>query len=172
MEQWNIFFGRVAEELCEDEEWASKNNEQCWNGTDVGSYDLPTVNFSQPFANPEYQGADFLSFRGNYIEERLRLHWLNSRIVHILSGRYSQDANKYVTTRAEAMVDDEDYSDYEEEGSGSVSTSHKYSPYFERKDNTIDIVIEPYSAKSFAEGNCCFSVVIVIFCIVNHVLEL
>ena len=59
-----MFFGNVPENVCGEEDWASKDDERCWNGTDVGSYNLPTVNYTHPFKNPEYQGVDFLTFRG------------------------------------------------------------------------------------------------------------
>uniref|UniRef100_A0A1I7TRU8 Glypican-6 n=2 Tax=Caenorhabditis tropicalis TaxID=1561998 RepID=A0A1I7TRU8_9PELO len=70
MEEWSVFFGNVPEKLCGEEEWASEDENKCWNGTEIGSYNLPVVNYTHPFKNPEYQGADFLTFRGNYIEER------------------------------------------------------------------------------------------------------
>ncbi|CAI2358158.1 unnamed protein product [Caenorhabditis sp. 36 PRJEB53466] len=135
MEEWQRFFGNVPEQLCGEEKWASEGNEYCWNGTDVGTYELPMVNYSQPFKNPEYQGTDFLSFRGSYVEERLRLHWLQSRIRHVLSGRAAQESSTF-SHRAEAIVraDDEDYSDYDYEG----VLKPKLSPHMhEENDGTL-----------------------------------
>ncbi|CAL2051658.1 unnamed protein product [Caenorhabditis brenneri] len=158
MEELSVFFGNVPEELCGEQDWSSKDEEKCWNGTDVGMYNLPVVNYTHPFKNPEYQGTDFLTFRGSYIEERLRLHWLQSRITHILSGKESQKAQTYYSHRAEARIqtDDEDYTDYDEEGSGnspgsgsfSPSSKREYSPHFRKNDEKIEIVIEPYPVKS------------------------
>ncbi|UMM43619.1 hypothetical protein L5515_019055 [Caenorhabditis briggsae] len=161
LEEWKIFFGNLPEELCGDEDWSSQDDEKCWNGTDVGRYNLPEVNYTHPFKNPEYQGIDFLTFRGSYIEERLRLHWLQSRISHVLSGKESQKSGTYYS-KAEARIqtDDEDYNDYDYEGSanapGSGSSKPEYSPYFKKTDNDkIEIVIEPFPVK-FVKSPCEF----------------
>ncbi|CAO4386964.1 unnamed protein product [Caenorhabditis nigoni] len=170
LEEWKIFFGNLPEELCGDEDWSSQDDEKCWNGTDVGRYNLPEVNYTHPFKNPEYQGIDFLTFRGSYIEERLRLHWLQSRISHILSGKESQKSGTYYS-KAEARIqtDDEDYNDYDYEGSanapGSGSSKPEYSPYFKKTDNDkIEIVIEPFPVK-FVKFPCSifFPVIFVLF---------
>ncbi|CAB04542.2 GlyPicaN [Caenorhabditis elegans] len=171
MDEWKVFFGNLPEYLCRGEDWASKEDERCWNGTGVGEYKLPLVNYTNPFSNPEYQGTDFLTFRGNYIEERLRLHWLHSRISHILSGKDSQKSEAYYSHKAEARIqsDDEDYSDYEYESSGNfpgsgsyMSSKREYSPYFRKHDDKIEIVIEPYPVISTSRKHF-HSFVIVIF---------
>ncbi|CAB3401055.1 unnamed protein product [Caenorhabditis bovis] len=141
MEGYKNFFGSIPSELCDSGSWATQDK-NCWNGTDVGEYRLHVANVSEQARNPEFQLENFLSFRGEYIEERLRLQWLQSRLSHILS--FKTETDDEITTPAFSAsfvaYDDDDYAD-EYEG----SAYHEDAPKrFSTMKSQIDIIIEPY----------------------------
>ncbi|CAD6189145.1 unnamed protein product [Caenorhabditis auriculariae] len=135
-------FTSFATGVCKLEQWSAPETAACWNGSAVGPYLLPPVRNNFPLANPEYQGSEYLTLRGVYVEERLKFQWLVARIQNILTS------NRNLRAEADDSIsgtdDEEDYDDDIEDGSGDdidIQLRTELAEEDFEEDSTVDFGI-------------------------------
>ncbi|XP_053601202.1 division abnormally delayed protein [Plodia interpunctella] len=153
-ERKKLFYG-LADEICEEQDFADMGNERCWNGDTVGEYTKPLVqsaSLSDQKYNPEMESGipqdkvSEMAALGEKLRQARQLLVTNSWGSDMPSAESFMQGDEAGEDGSGSGQAYDDEGPYDQEGSGEGSGVHEIGNRF----NTGETAIQPSTPKTSA----------------------